>query len=235
MLAVHEDLAVIGEACDGLEAVEKIEQTNADLLFLDIELSGMTGFEVLKSVSNATPLPMVIFVTGYDQYALEAFEAKALAYLLKPIEPTRLAQAIERASNLQAGTRDRTRERERLLSAARSTQPKIRQIVCRKRDRLFLILPQDVFWFQVEDGIVKAKTTDQSYRVNYQIGELADDLPPDLFFRARRETLVNVTKIKEIRPYFKSGFLLVMADEANSEIVLSERQVAQFRRQVPGL
>ena len=235
MLAVHPDIQVAGEARDGIEAVEKIEELKPDLLFLDIELPGLTGFEVLQSIPQTLKLPLVIFVTGYDQHALAAFEANALAYLLKPVEPERLAQAVERACRLISVSADLDREREHMLRVARETPKTLRQIVCRKSDRIILMPPEQIFWFQVENGIVKAHTAAGTFWVNYQLGELEASLPHDLFFRARREALVNLNAIREIRPYFKSGFLLVMPDAAATEIIVSERQARSFRQRIPGL
>jgi two-component system LytT family response regulator len=235
LLTAHPDIQVAGEARDGLEAVEKIEELKPDLLFLDIELPGLTGFEVLQSIPAGTAMPLVIFATGYDQHALSAFEANALAYLLKPVEPERLAQAVERARKLSAATRDGERERKHILQVARETPKILRQIVCRKHDRLVLMAPEQIFWFQVEDGIVKAHTGADTFGVSYQLGELEASLPAEIFFRARREVLVNLNRTKEIRPYFKSGFLLIMADNAATEIVISERQARSFRQRVPGL
>ncbi len=230
MLGAHSAIGVVGEARDGLEAVQQIEKLKPDLLFLDIELPGLTGFEVLQSVPPQVALPLVIFVTGYDQHALAAFDANALAYLLKPVEPERLAQAVERACRL-----DRVREGEHVLQVARATPKMLRQIVCRKRDRAVLLPPDQILWFQVEDGIVKAHTATETFWVNYPLGELEAGLPPESFFRARREVLVNLHRIREIKPYFKSGFLLLMADEAGTEIVVSERQARPLRLRIPGL
>ncbi|MEW6733334.1 MAG: LytTR family DNA-binding domain-containing protein [Acidobacteriota bacterium] len=235
LLKDYASIVVIGEAQDGLEAVEKIEKLRPDLLFLDIEMPGLTGFEVLQSISQTVPLPLVIFVTGYDQHALAAFEANALAYLLKPVESERLAQAIERARKLNAFTDEKEVEQKNILRIARESPSSLRYIVCRKRDRLVLMSPEQILWFEVEDGIVKAKTASDSFWVNYQLGELEAALPAELFFRARREVLVNITKIKEIQPYFKSGFLLIMSDLAATEIVVSERQVRPLRQRLPGL
>src|SRR5216683_3725279 len=117
MLAAHPDIEIAGEACDGLEAVEKIEELRPDLLFLDIEMPGLKGFEVLRSIPSAIEIPLVIFTTGYDQHALAAFEANALAYLLKPIEPERLSVAIERSSKLCSLSAEREKERESILRA----------------------------------------------------------------------------------------------------------------------
>ncbi|MGB6688202.1 MAG: G1 family glutamic endopeptidase [Terracidiphilus sp.] len=111
MLGSHPEIVVIGEAQDGLEAVEKIEALEPDLLFLDIEMPGLTGLDVLRSIGPNVPLPLVIFITGYDQHALAAFDANALAYLLKPVEPDRLATAVERALRLGAVSSEKERER----------------------------------------------------------------------------------------------------------------------------
>jgi DNA-binding LytR/AlgR family response regulator len=233
LLAAFPDLEIAGEARDGLEAVRKIEELRPDLLFLDIELPGLAGFEVLHSLPRDMAPPLVIFVTGYDQHALAAFEANALAYLLKPVEPERLAQAVDRARKLAGG--ERAREGERLRKIADESARMLRQVVCRKRDRMLLIPPEQILWFQVENGIVKAHTADDTFWVNSQLSELESGLPAEMFFRARREVLVNVERIKEIRPYFKSGFLLIMADAGATEIVVSERQARLFRQRIPGL
>ena len=230
LLAAHPEIEVVGEAVDGLEAVQKIEEWTPDLLFLDIELPGLTGFEVLRSLSPDVPMPLVIFATGYDQHALAAFDANALAYLLKPVEPERLAQAVARACRL-----DLAQERAHLLQVAQAAPQHLRQIVCRKRDKAVLLPPDQILWFQVEDGIVKAHTAGDTFWVNYQLGELEAGLPAESFFRARREVLVNLQRIREIKPYFKSGFLLVMADQAGTEIVVSERQARPLRLRIPGL
>ena len=235
MLAAPPEIVVVGEARDGVEAVRQIEKLRPDLLFLDIEMPGLSGFEVLEALPSTAALPLVIFVTGYDQHALAAFDANALAYLLKPVEPERLAQAVERACKLHGTPGEPARAGEHILKVARETPKTLRQIVCRKRDRLLLVPPEQILWFQVEDGLVKAHTATETFWVNYQLGELEAGLPAGLFFRARREVLVNLTSIKEIKPYFKSGFLLTMADAAGTEIVISERQSRSFRQLIPGL
>ncbi|HYZ82905.1 MAG TPA: LytTR family DNA-binding domain-containing protein, partial [Bryobacteraceae bacterium] len=211
LLKSYPDVSVIGEAHDGLAAIEQVETLRPELLFLDIEMPGLSGFEVLRAISPTTPLPLVIFVTGYDQHALAAFEANALAYLLKPVESDRLAQAIGRARRLVQHEPDAESERTHLLKLVHEKPMVLRHVVCRSRDRLKLLLPEEISWFQAEDGIVKARTADESFVVNYGLSELTAALPSDLFFRARREVLVNLAKVKEIRPWFKGGFLLIMS------------------------
>ncbi|HEV3330602.1 MAG TPA: LytTR family DNA-binding domain-containing protein [Bryobacteraceae bacterium] len=235
LLKDHPEIVIAGEAEDGLEALEKIEKLQPDLLFLDIEMPGLTGFELLQSVPAKVPMPLVIFVTGYDQHALAAFEANALAYLLKPVERDRLAQAVTRARQLYAFDDDKKAEQKNILRVAREAPKVLRRLVCRARDRLVLLPVEQILWFQVESGIVKAKSASELFWVNFQLADLEATLPQDLFFRARRDVLVNLARIKEIRPYFKSGFLLVMSDPAATEFVVSERQVRPFRQRMPGL
>lgn len=235
LLVHHPEIEVVGQAEDGLEAVEKIEALRPDLLFLDIEMPGLTGFEVLRSIPPATPVPLVIFITGYDQHTLAAFQTNALAYLLKPVEPERLAIAVERALKLNTLPAERQSELESIERAAREAPRMLRQIVCRKLGRALLVPAEHILWFHAEDGIVKARTAADSFCVNYQLAELEASLPPDMFFRARREVLVNMTRVKEIKPYFKSSFLLVMSDAAATEISVSERQARPLRQRLPGL
>jgi two-component system LytT family response regulator len=235
LLEKHPLVSVIGESDNGPDAIMQIEKLRPDLLFLDVEMPGLTGFDILRALPDTTTLPLVIFVTGYDQHALAAFEANALAYLLKPVEPDRLAHAVERARRLFAFAARRDGERHRVLQVAREVPKVLRQVVCRKHGRIVLTPAQHILWFQIESGVVRAKTASDTFWVNYQLGELETSLPADLFFRARRELLINLTKVKEIRPSFKSGFVIVMSDPDGTEIVVSERQVPVLRARMPGL
>jgi two-component system LytT family response regulator len=235
LLRQFPDVVVAGEAADGLQAIEAIDRLHPELLFLDIEMPGLNGFEVLRSISPSAPLPLVIFVTGYDQHAIAAFEANALAYLLKPVDPQRLGVAVDRARRLNESADEKESEQESMRQAMVAPPKALRQIVCRRADRVLLIPVEQVLWFYVDSGIVRAKTASDSFSVNYQLTELEAALPPDLFFRARREILVNLTAIREIRPYFRGSFLLIMSDAASTEIALSERRVRPFRDRLPGL
>jgi DNA-binding LytR/AlgR family response regulator len=229
MLKVHSEVEIAGEATNGLEAIERIEQLKPDVIFLDIQMPGLDGFGVLRSLPRHLPQPLVVFVTGFDQHALEAFEANALAYLLKPVEAEQLAVVVERAARLSVG------EPLKIAEAARAIAPKLTQVVGRKRDRLVLLSPLDIVFFSAEDGLTKARTLTETYLVNHQLAELESSLPEEDFFRARRQALVNLRAVKEIRPYFKSSFLLVMNDAAATEIAVSERQSKLLRRRIPGL
>jgi DNA-binding LytR/AlgR family response regulator len=235
LLGSHPDVAVTGEAVDGLDALEKIEALRPDLVFLDIEMPGLGGFEVVQSIPADVPVPLIVFATGYDQHALKAFEVNALAYLLKPVEGDRLAQTVERACRLSGAGQNRDTEQRNLLRAVHQSSSVLRRLVCRTRERMVVVPVEQILWFRVEDSVVKAGTQTECFHVPFALGELEESLPKEIFFRARRDALVNLTKIREILPWFKSGFRLLMADTAGTEILVSERQVHLFRQRLPGL
>ena len=232
MLAQHADVQVVGEASDGLQALERIEELRPQIVFLDIQMPGFDGFQVIRSIPPDLPRPLVIFVTGFDRHALEAFEANALAYLLKPVEKEQLATVLERASKLCAFEQMRQEEDRAVAEVARSRTAVLDQIVGCKRDRFVLLDPNEILYFSAEDGLVRAKTAAESYVVNYQLAELETALRQH-FFRARRSTLVNLRRVKEIRPFFKSSFVLAMPDAV--EIAVSARQAKLLRLRIPGL
>jgi two-component system, LytTR family, response regulator len=228
---------LVGEAADGLAALEQITALRPDLLFLDIEMPGLNGFQVLQSLPEGTPLPLVIFITGYDQHALAAFEANALSYLLKPVETERLVQAIDRAQRLHSYAPQLEAEQRGLSSLVQAApfQQPLRYVVGRKRDRFVLLNPAEIYFFRAADGLVRAHTKDESYWVNYQLNQLEAGLPVESFFRAHRSVLVNLGQVKELRPHFKGSFLLMLNDAAQTEIQVSERQAPLLRRRFPGL
>jgi DNA-binding LytR/AlgR family response regulator len=236
MLAAHPAaVSLIGEARDGLDALEKIADLRPDLVFMDVEMPGLNGIQVLQAMPESARPPLVIFTTGYDQHALAAFEANAVAYLLKPVEAERLAQAIDRAWRIHSFQEQRGVERGNLSSFIKNISSPLRQLVGRKRDRFFLLSPEEIVFFRADDGIVRAFTATEGYWVNYQLNYLEACLPGEIFFRAHRSAIVNLTKLKEMRPYSKSSFLLVMSDQAQTEIKVSDRQAALLRRRFPGL
>ena len=232
MLSKHPEVSIAGEASDGLQALESIGRLRPDLVFLDIQMPGLDGFQVIRSIPAEVPRPLIIFVTGFDRHALEAFEANALAYLLKPVEHEQLAMVLERAAKLCAFEQMRQQEESRVAELVRSRAPALEQIVARKRDRFVLLNPEEILYFCVEGGLVRAKTATESFVVNYQLADLEAALA-HAFFRARREALVNLKQVKEIRPFFKSSFVLAMPDAA--EIAVSARQARLLRQRIPGL
>src|SRR5215468_6639222 len=173
MLTAHSSVAgVIGEARDGLEALEKISGLRPDLIFLDVEMPGLNGFEVLQSLPEDAPLPLVVFTTGYDQHALAAFEANAVAYLLKPVEAERLAQVVDRAWRIHSFEPQRGAERRTLSSLIQNAPAPLQQVVGRKRDRFFLLSPEEIVFFRADGGGVRAHTPPEGSWLNYHSNTL---------------------------------------------------------------
>jgi two-component system LytT family response regulator len=229
-LAACPQVVIEGEADNGIAALEKIITLKPDLLFLDIQMPGMTGFEVLRNLPPDLERPHIVFVTGYDQHALDAFEADAIAYLLKPVQQQRLIQVVERIERLHVRPPG-----ERLERVAAALSPPMRQVVVRHANRFLLLRPEDVVYFQIEDGITRAFTAAESYAVNLQIAQLEEFLPTEQFFRASRAVLINLYRIKEVRPFLKSTFLVVMDNTAHTEIQVGERRAKALRQKIPGL
>jgi DNA-binding LytR/AlgR family response regulator len=229
LLGAFPEISIVGEARDGIEAVSSIVEMRPDLVMLDVQMPGLDGFEVLRSLPAATPMPLVIFATAFDQYALGAFEANAIGYLLKPINREKLGQAISRAQQLIRKPQHAADEKARVNQFARDASPGIRHVVAQTRGRYVLIPLEDVCFFRVEDSVTKVKTDTALYRIDYGMSDLEARLPDPPFFRAHRSTIVNLHKVKEIAPMFKGAYVLVMKDREGSEVQVSERHSKYVR------
>jgi DNA-binding LytR/AlgR family response regulator len=147
LLQAQHCVEIVGEAEDGMAAVREIEHQRPDLVFLDIQMPGLDGFSVLKALPRDFPLPLVIFVTGFHEHAMKAFEAKALAYLLKPIETDRLNEMVERAWRLHSFSEDRSQDDLKVKSLVKESTRRLERIVARKLDKYWLVDPADVVFF----------------------------------------------------------------------------------------
>jgi two-component system LytT family response regulator len=234
LLGAFADVEIVGEAQNGLDALAIIESLKPDLVFLDIRMPELDGFGVIRAMPSTVKMPLVIFATSYDDHALEAFDANAVAYLLKPVEVPRLTSALERARQLLGSEKERAEDQERIQTLAVATQ-QLHRIVCRKHTQLLLLDPAEILWFYIDGGIVRAKTATDNYWANYQLNELEGGLDSKLFFRARREVLVNLSKVKSLKPYDGSTFALIMADSQETELIVSERRAKELRSRLPGL
>jgi DNA-binding LytR/AlgR family response regulator len=235
LLSTHTHVEISGEAADGVEAVKEIERLRPDLVLLDVQMPGLDGFDVLRALSAQSAIPLIIFVTGFHEYAIKAFEANAVAYLLKPVEAERLHAMVERAWQLHSFVEERDLDDKKVKAALSSASRPLEHIVARKLDRLLLLDPREVMFFYMDNGVVRARTAAESFWLNYQLGELEAGLPATNFFRAHRSTLVNLKAVREIRPNERSGFVLVMADSAQTQIEVSDRQARLLRARIPGL
>jgi two-component system, LytTR family, response regulator len=219
---------LLQDARDGVEALDAIRKHRPQVLFLDVQMPGLGGFEVVEALTPDV-MPLIVFVTAYDEFALAAFEANAVAYLLKPVAEEKLETAVSRIEQLVRSSDPVAREAVRTTAAAgASTQP-LHHVLAIQREGFALIPLADVCFFQVEDGVTHVKTATASFRTNYAIGDLENRLPSPPFFRAHRSTIVNLDKVATISPMFKSSLVLTIKDSRASEIQVSERQARHVR------
>jgi len=224
MLQNFTDIEVVAEAVDGVEALEKIANFQPDLIFLDIQIPELNGFEVLRIMKTKT-MPVIIFTTAYDQYAIQAFEVNAVDYLLKPFDEKRLAKSIDRAKKRLIQKSSIRRKISRLVdSFDQITGAKLNKIPLYRGERILLIDANQIVWLKLESGMVKMKVKEEIYNSHLTLPEFERKLNPKLFLRVNRTTIVNLSRIKEVIPWFNRSYRLVMADRAKSEIDVSRRR-----------
>ena len=228
LLAPYAFDLVEGDAHDGIAALDAIRKHRPQVVFLDIEMPGLGGFEVVEALPPDA-LPLIVFVTAYDEHALAAFDANAVAYLLKPVVEDRLRTVVARIEQLVRSPGDASRESARASAVAGANPKPLHHVLALQKEGYRLIPLADVCFFQVEDGVTYVKTATASFRTNYAIGDLEARLPTPPFFRAHRSTIANLDKVASINPMFKDALVLTMKDERASEIQVSERQAKHVR------
>jgi two-component system LytT family response regulator len=209
-----DDVTVVGEAADGSEAVHQIETHDPDLVFLDVQMPEMNGLEVVREV-GVEDMPLTIFVTAYDQYALDAFEAHALDYLLKPIEEERFEEAMERArrqlQRVEVDTLSKQLEGVLREYADQEEDGGIERFTIRSRNRIYFVDADDVQWIESEGDYVALHDGEDTHLVRKTMKELEKQLDPDRFLRVHRSYIVNVDYIEELRPLDHGTYQLRMA------------------------
>jgi two-component system, LytTR family, response regulator len=216
LLQEFPDVEVIGEAANANEGIEKIESLNPDLVFLDIQMPGKSGFDMLTQIERA---PHVIFVTAYDEYALKAFEVNALDYLMKPVEPKRLADAI-----LKVKQKD---EEELLSYNNRGMLHENDQVFVKDGERCWFVRLSDVRLFESVGNYAKVFFGNNKPLILKSLNALEERLDDKVFFRANRKHIINLRMIDKIEPYFNGGLLLDLV--GGEKIEVSRRQAVKFK------
>jgi len=210
------EVEIIGECANGMEAIAAIQAKSPDLVFLDVQMPEMDGFEVIEAV-GVERMPRVIFVTAYDQYTLRAFEVHALDYLLKPFDRERFLKALNHArSSLERG--EFNRQLVRLLDDRLAARKPLERLVIKSGGRIYFLNVDEVDWIEAADNYVELHVGRESHLLRETVSGLAARLDPGQFMRIRHSTIVNLEHVKELRPLFRGEYLIVLRDgtELNS-------------------
>jgi two-component system LytT family response regulator len=212
------EVEIAGE-CSGVDAPELILRTKPDIVFLDVQMPDVDGFEVLDRIGRAA-VPVVIFVTAYDRYALKAFEVHAVDYLLKPFDDERFERALARAKRL---TRNGGRD-EGLAQLIRSRSAHPQRFLVRVREKSVVVNTADIDWVEASDYYVTLHAGGKSYLLREPIASLAEKLDPERFFRVHRSAIVNLDRVREVHSLFRGDRALVLADGTRVKLSRSRRE-----------
>ena len=226
---------IVGQATDGVEALRMAGELRPDVVFLDVQMPGLTGFEVARRLIEADVPVQLVFVTAFDQYAIDAFTVNAVDYVLKPIDADRLEQTLERVRRRMASEKAArmplsAADLERVVEAVQARQGRRDQLAIRVGERFVLVQAEEVVHASLVDDAIIVVTSTVSGTSNYRtLDELQARLDPSIFWRVHRSHLVNITRIKEIVPWFSRNYLLKMKDPKATEIPVSRSQTRRLR------
>ena len=231
LLEAEEGLEVVSVCATGREAVRAVREESPELLFLDVQMPEMDGFAVLREL-EAQGLPQVVFVTAYDRYAVQAFEVHAQDYLLKPYTPARLSAAVQRASRQIRGAESPAerlaerlehleRERRELGARASAAPAHATRLLVKDGERMFFVPVERIDWLEAEGNYVRLHCGREAHLVRGTLSGMEEQLDPRRFTRIHRSTIVNVDRVKEVRPWFAGDYLVKLHDGA--ELRLSRR------------
>jgi two-component system, LytTR family, response regulator len=222
LLAVHKDIGIAGEAVDVDDAVEKVAALKPDLLFLDVQMPGADGFSLLERLEP--PLPLIIFTTAYDEFAVKAFEFNALDYLLKPVDPSRLGAALEKL-----------RLRGPAAEGGEAAGPRTRlslddKVFVREGDQCWFVPVKNIRLLESEGNYTRVHFDDSRPQLFRSLTAMEDRLDPRHFFRANRKQVINLAWVDGIEPWFSGGLLVRL--KGGLKVELSRRQAQDFRERM---
>jgi two-component system, LytTR family, response regulator len=220
MLAHDPEVDVVGDCGNGGDAVTTIKNLNPNLLFLDVQMPEIDGFDVLESIESER-MPFVIFVTAYDQYALRAFEVSAVDYLVKPFDRARFEVALKRAKArlaLEHGS-DFSHQTLALLEELKARSSHTERLVIKAGGRAFFLKTEEIDWIEAEGKYVRLHVGKESYLLREPIGSMEAQLDPKKFPRIHRSSIVNIERVRELQPWFHNEYRVILND--GTELMLS--------------
>jgi two-component system, LytTR family, response regulator len=223
VLGQDSEIEIVAECGGGAETVEAVTRIKPDLLFLDIQMPAMDGFAVTKKITSPS-MPLIIFVTAFDEYAVQAFELHACDYILKPFKKKRFLDTLAHAKS-QLGLRANAQYPERITNLLESwKRPQLERISIKEQERIFFIKVTDVDWFEAEDNYVRIHSAGTSYLTRQTMRALEEQLDPRRFVRIHRTAIVNVEKIRELQQWFQRDYRVVLHDGTKIPLGRSYRQ-----------
>lgn len=235
LLQPFEDVQVVGEAANALEAMELIQNVEYSMIFLDIDMPGINGIELAQQLRDKPNAPSIIFTTAHEEYAFEAFTVHALDYLLKPINPKRLEEALlkvrERKLFAQASSNPQPVPAPAADNGIKAEAPikPLEVIPVDQRGKTILLRPDEIVYIYTDKDNVFVKTHKESYLTRFTLRDLESRLSPNLFFRSHRCYLVNIKRMRELIPYFNGTYTVVVDDSERSEIPVSRTQSRKLK------
>lgn len=241
LLAREKDVRVVGECASGVRAVAAVRELEPDVLFLEVRLPGLDGFGVIRSlVSAEVPMPLLVFVTAYDEYAVQAFEVNAVDYVLKPVDPDRFRNTVARVRARLQG--ESTQVPQPLQPAvehpgsespqaalAPVAQPRPERLMVRSEGKLIFVKVESIDWVQSAGNYAKLHVGKQIYTLRCTMNQLEQLLDPRRFGRIHRSTIVNFDRIKEMQPWFSGDWLVILCDGTRLRLSRSYRSALQNR------
>jgi two-component system LytT family response regulator len=226
LLTIDPEIEIVGEAASGPEAVRLAREKGPQLIFLDVAMPSLDGFGVLDELSSqesAYPMPRVVFTTAYDRYALRAFDAQAVDYLLKPFTPERLRVAVRRVrEELASPSHDDSNH-----SKGEGSSPYLTRIIHRSRGRILFLRIAEILWIGAEENYIRIATAKDSYLLRAMISSMEEKLDPAMFVRVHRSAIVNLRFVKEIRAQTRGDFEVVLTN--GHRVAMSRGYYARIR------
>ena len=230
LLLREEGIELVAECPNGTDAIEAIDRLQPDLVFLDVQMPGATGFEVIEAV-GVERMPLVVFVTAFDQYALRAFDVHALDYLLKPFDRERFHEALVRARQ-QLDRRTNGDLERRLLELVQDLKPsaqRLERFVIKSGGRVFFVRSDEIDWIEAAGNYVKLHVAGESHLFRETMNTLEAQLDPDTFFRIHRSHIVNIERVKELQPWFNGEYVVFLRNGTRLTLSRGYREKLQER------
>ncbi|HHY59859.1 MAG TPA: response regulator transcription factor [Clostridia bacterium] len=231
LLEKHPEIQVVGEATNAYEAMELIEALDYAVLFLDIDMPGFTGLELAQKIKERDKAPLVVFITAHEEFALDAFAVDAVDYLLKPIDPARLAKTVQKIQEIMSlrSSTPKNHEAERKTGSAH-----LGLIPVEFQGKTILLAEENIVYVHASNDYTYIKTARERYLTRFTLKELEQRLNPDQFYRCHRSYLVNIKKAKAVIPLYNGTLILIVDDAEKSEVPVSRAQAKRIR-QILGL